>query len=190
MAARKPCGRLRQEPTVEPPPVPPTAEVAARRAALLGSASETGELECPITLLGSRLDAEQAYAARRAKSVYARYAVAIQPPRVVVGSLRDYVQGSGAGPALPPESADEYKAEFEDMRRAVLREVKWRFRLNQNRAGPASRQAWREVYSLMMGRMPRNLDALRYGLDAIVLHYDLAKAQQVHTIRDPIMEAA
>ena len=189
MAPRKPCGRLRQTPA-EPDNAWPTPEVMARRKALLGSASARGELECPITLLGARLDQDQAYAARKARSIYDRHAVAIQPPRVVIGSLRDYVQGSGAGSALAPDAADRFKADFEELRRAVLREVRWRFRLNPDRAAPAARQAWRELQSLMQGRLPRNQSALIYALDAIVLYYDLARNDQSTDRRDSRRAAA
>ena len=150
----------------------------ARRKALLGSSSAVGELECPITLLGPKLDQDQAYAGRKAKATYARFAIALQPPRVVAGSMQDYVQGSGAAPPAEPGVIEEYLAEFEEMRRAVLREVKWRYRFNREipdspQPSAVARQAWREVHALMHGRMPRNLHALKLGLDAIVLHYDL-----------------
>lgn len=184
MARRKPCGRLYQAQKQAEDNVWPTPEVMNRRKALLGSASEVGELECPITLLGRHLEKEQAWAARKAKVTYGRYMIAVQPPRIVCGALQDYVQGSGIGPMISTELADEYRDGFEEMRRAVLREVRFRFRDSPERMGPAARQAWREVHSLMQGKMPRNIHALRYGLDAIVRHYDLAKATQ----QDDIVE--
>lgn len=191
LAPRKPCGRLKQEAKPkEAENIWPTPEIMARRAALLGSQSAVGELECPITLLGAKLDGDQSYAARKARSIYGRYAMVTQVPRIVVGSLRDYVQGSAGAIPVSPDQAEEYRAEFEETRRAILREVKWRFRLSPDRAGPASRQAWREVHSLMLGRMPRNLHALRYGLDAIVLHYDLAKSEEIVSTHNVRLEAA
>lgn len=170
---RKPCGRLRQQPKAAEENVWPTPEITARRHALLGSPSAVGELECPITRLGTKLNADQAHAARKARGIYERFAAARSLPRIVSGQLQDYVQGSGGGGSLPADAVEEYCAAYEELRRAVLREVRWRFRLSPDRMGAASRQAWRAVRSLVQGDVPGNLDALRMALDAIVTHYDL-----------------
>lgn len=182
LAPRHACGKVVQryerEHNPEPDPTP-TPEIQARRTAIFGSPTASGELECPISILGNRLDYDQRKAARLARTNYRRFTAVILPPRVVAGQLTDFVQGSAAMPILP-DDLDALKADYEQLRRAVLREVKYRFRGSPSRAGPISRQAWREVHGLAQGRTPRNLHALRLGLDAIVLHYDLAKAKDTH----------
>lgn len=177
MAERHPCGKVIQHATDDP--VWPTNEVMERRKALLGSASARGELECPITLLGARLNADQRYAARKARRIYELFAMAKALPRVVSGQLQDFVEGSGSTGGLPREAVEEYSAAYEELRRAVLREVRWRFRLSPNRMGAASRQAWRAVHSLSQGHMPGNIDALRIGLDAVVDYYELKDQRKV-----------
>jgi len=175
---RKPCGRLRQQPKAAEENVWPTPEVMARRRAMLGNPSAVGELECPINMLGAKLDADQAHAARKARGIYERFSAAKSLPRIVSGQLQDFVQGSGGGGSLPVDVAEEYCTAYEELRRAVLREVRWRFRLSPDRMGSASRQAWRAVRSLVQGDMPGNLDALRFALDAIVLHYELGEVSE------------
>lgn len=202
-AVRHACGKVVQriEREINPPElyVAPTAEVNARRRAMFGkhapeNGDAQGELECPISILGKRLDQDQRHAAKKAMATYARFSMAILPPRVVAGQLRDYVQGSSAMPMLP-DDLEEHKSAYELMRRAVLREVKYRFRDNAGvpgltQPGAIARQAWREVHALMQRQLPRNLHALRLGLDAIVLEYDLAKVQGVVSNRDVRLEAA
>jgi len=177
MAERHPCGKIIRKEIDES--VWPTAEVMERRKRLLGSASARGELECPITLLGSRIDADQQHAARKAKRIYELFAMASSLPRIVSGQLQDYVQGSCAGGGLPADIATEYVAAYNELRRAVLREVRWRFRFSPDRMGAASRQSWRAVQELAQGHMPRNLDALRIGLDAVVDYYELKDQRKV-----------
>lgn len=203
LAPRHPGGKINQRAQREREPVrpddKPTPEVVARRVAMFGkpppeNGDAQGELECPISILGKRLDADQQNAARKAMATYNRFSMAILPPRVVSGQLRDYVQGSSAMPALP-EDLEEHKKDYETMRRAILREVKWRFRLNAGQPnaiqpGAVARQAWREVHALMQRRTPSNLRALQLGLDAIVLFYDLASHPQVVSNRDVRLEAA
>jgi hypothetical protein len=202
-AVRHPCGKIIQRVEREAKPadpyVPPTAEVNARRKAMFGkhapeNGDAQGELECPVSILGRRLDADQRHAANKALSAYARYSMAILPPRIVAGQLRDYVQGSSALPMLP-DDLEEHKAAYELLRRAVLREVKHRFRANQGvpgltQPGAIARQAWREVHALMQRQLPRNLHALRLGLDAIVKEYDLAGEPRVVSNRNVQLEAA
>lgn len=171
MGKRYPSGDL-VKPKVEEN-VWPTPEVMARRRVLLGNPSAVGELECPIVQLGGKLDADQAHAARKARGIYERFAAAKSLPRIVSGQLQDYVQGSGGGGSLPVDLVEDYCAAYEELRRAVLREVRWRFRLSPDRMGSASRQAWRAVRSLVQGDVPGNLDALRFGLDAVIAFYDL-----------------
>jgi len=187
---RKPCGRLVQR-EYEPPPedISPTPETQARRKAIFGHYEAKGELECPISILGRRLDKDQRYAARKARAIYARYSAAILPPRIVCGQLTDYVQGSAVCPMLP-DDADEAKAEFEEMRRCILREVRYRYRGNPPRRDAIARQAFREVQTIMHGKLPRNLLALKLGLDAIVRHYDLADARKTMSAQQDQLEAA
>ncbi|MEN6301310.1 MAG: hypothetical protein ABFD96_01220 [Armatimonadia bacterium] len=203
LAPRHPGGKIIQRTQREREPVKlddkPTPEVVARRVAMFGkpppeNGEAQGELECPISILGDRLDSDQQNAARKALATYSRFTMAILPPRIVAGQLRDYVQGSSAMPALP-EDLEEHKKEYETMRRAILREVKWRFRFNledPNAVHPSAiaRKAWREVQALMHRQPTGNIYALRLGLDAIVLFYGLAMEAQVVSNRDVRLEAA
>ena len=194
MEPRKPCGRLQQ--AAEPEsrePILPTPENQARREHLFGKPLERGELECPINQLGKRLSVDQRVAARRAKSLYGRFGAAVHMPRIVVGSLRDYVQGSGSMPDIDPEATQKAKEEYDQMRRAVLREVRHKYRYNTGDQVPASAvsgQAWKAVHGLVMGIMPGNLHALRIGLDALVTFWDIEDRRQITSINGAQLEAA
>lgn len=196
MQPRKPCGRLVQAKEPESrDPVLPTPENQARRQALFGKSTERGELECPVNLLGQKLTVEQRIAARRAKALYGRFAAAVNVPRIVVGSLQDYVQGSGTLSGQDDEQAQKAKEEYEQMRRAVLRDVRHRFVYNDPKKGqtPAtavSGQAWREVHALVQGMLPKNLHALRIGLDALVGYWDLEETRKLTSINGARLEAA
>jgi len=172
--------------------IEPSPLVTERRIALLGSASALGELECPTTILRSKLDEDQRIAAEMARTAYQRYAAASMHPRVVAGQLQDFIQGSG-GSGMPVEVAERATAEYEQLRRAILREVRFRFRFNAGNDVPASaiaRQAWREVRRLMQGEMPRNLHALKLGLDAIVEHRKIEQREGIRTNTAPYLERA
>ena len=194
MEPRKPCGRLQQAREPESrEPVLPTPENQARREHLFGKPTERGELECPINQLGKNLSVEQRIAARRAKSLYGRFGAAVHMPRIVVGSLRDYVQGSGSMPDIDPEATQKAKEEYDQMRRAVLREVRHKYRYNTGDQVPASAvsgQAWKAVHGLVMGIMPGNLHALRIGLDALVTFWDIEDRRQLTSINGARLEAA
>lgn len=174
MAPRFPCGKvIRNTVAPEPREIPPTPEVQTRRKAVFGREDADGELECVINILGRRLDEDQRMAARKARAVYNRFAAANRPPRTVSGQLRDFVQAS----VFEPMSADdqaEASADFDTMRRGVIREVRYQFRYSDSvRAGAASRQAWREVNAICHGEMPSNVYALKLGLEAVIEHFDL-----------------
>jgi len=194
MGQRKPCGRLIQAATPESrEPVLPTPENQARREMLFGRPLERGELECPINQLGKKLTVEQRVAARRAKAVYGRFAATAGVPRVVVGSLRDYVQGSGSMPEIDAMQVYEARMEYEQMRRAVLREVRHKYRYNTGDQVPASAvsgQAWRAVHGLVQGIMPGNLHALHIALDALVQHWELEDRRQLTSLNGARLEAA
>lgn len=194
MEPRKPCGRLQQAREPESrEPVLPTPETQARREALFGKPLERGELECPINQLGTRLSVDQRVAARRARALYERFCPVIHMPRIVVGSLRDFVQGSGSAPDVDPEASQKAKQEYEQMRRAVLREVRHKYRYNSGDQVPASAvsgQAWRAVHGLVQGILPGNLHALHIGLDALVQHWELEDRRQLTSINGARLEAA
>jgi len=203
LAVRHPGGKINQRVQREREPVKPddkpTPEVVARRVAMFGkpppeNGDAQGELECPIAILGKKLDADQRNAAKKAMATYSRYSMAIMPPRIVSGQLRDYVQGSSSMPALP-EDLEEHKKEYEILRRAVLREVKWRFRGNgptDQNPGAIARKSWRAVQNLMhrQATPAKDLYALKLGLDAIVLFFDLAGEAQIVSNRNVHLEAA
>ena len=194
MQARKPCGRLVQATTAESrEPILPTPENQARREMLFGRPLERGEIECPINQLGTKLTVEQRIAARRAQGLYGRFAAAKNLPRVVVGSLRDYVQGSGSMPEIDAKQVYEASMEYEQMRRAVLREVRHRYRYNAGYQVPASRvaaQAWSQVHAIAQGLPQANLHALKIGLDALVQFWELEASRQLTSINGARLEAA
>lgn len=159
---RYPCGKPRpSEEELErrmskraPETIDPTPETIARRTAAFGNHKAERELCCPIDLLSKRLTTEQAWAGRYARSVYARYCIAIMAPRVTAGQLRDYVQGGG-GTAMDEEQAKAVVSQYQDMTIAIRR---YSFR------------SLKEVERIMHGSMPRNFEAMAVGLTALADH--------------------
>lgn len=194
MAQRHPCGKIVQ-PTHdprEPAQIHATPETQARRKAILGKPDAHGEIDFPLAHLKGKLDADQIMAAGKAMAVHGRFnARAMCAPRLVSGNMGDFIQSSGGGEPVTPEDQDEAKQEYEQLRRAVLREVRHRLNaLGSLKAGAASRQAWREVVRLCKLEKHANLYALRLGLDAIIEHYDLKPEAKPQTYRQTTRAAA
>ena len=96
-------------------------------------------------------------------------------------------------PDIDPEATQKAKEEYDQMRRAVLREVRHKYRYNTGDQVPASAvsgQAWKAVHGLVMGIMPGNLHALRIGLDALVTFWDIEDRRQITSINGAQLEAA
>jgi len=159
---RYPSGKLRpSEEELErrmtkraPETIDPTPETIARRTAAFGHYKAERELCCPVDMLAAKLTTEQAWAGRYARSVYARYCIAIMAPRVTAGQLRDYVQGGG-GAAMDEEQAMAAVSQYQDMTLAIRR---YSFR------------SLKEVERIMHGSQPKNFDALAVGLTALADH--------------------
>ncbi len=194
LAARHPCGKIRRD-THDPTEAAVTygtPETQARRTALLGQPNAHGEIDFPLAHLRGKLDADQLMAAGKAMAVHGRFnARAMCAPRLVSGNMGDFIQSSGGGEPVTPEDQAEAKQEYEQLRRAVLREVRHRLNaLGALKAGAASRQAWREVVRLCKAEKHINLYALRLGLDAIIEHYDLKPEAKPQTYRQVARVAA
>ena len=159
---RYPSGKLRPSPEElerrmtkrAPETIDPTPETIARRTAAFGNHKAERELCCPIDLLSNRLTTEQAWAGRYARTVYARYCIAIMAPRVTAGQLRDYIQGGG-GAGMDEEQAMAAVASYQDMTLAIRR---YSFR------------SLKEVERIMHGSGPRHFEALAVGLTALADH--------------------
>jgi hypothetical protein len=156
---RYPCGKVKPSPEElerrmtprKPEIVDPTPETIARRTAAFGNPKAEGELCCPVDRMRHALSEEQYWAARYARSAYARYCIAIGAPKVVAGQLRDYVQGGGGTPMDTDQAQAAVKAYVElttSIRRYSFRSLK-------------------EVERVMHGSMPRNFDAFAVGLTAL-----------------------
>lgn len=165
-ADRYPCGKVRPSPEelarrMEPrnETVDPTPEIIAMRIAAFGDPKATGELCCPIDRLKARLTEDQYYAGRYARTVYARYCIAIGVPRLVSGQLTDYIQGGGGSP-MDHEQAMDAVAHYQDAILAIQR---------------YSRRSLREVQRIMHGAQPRSFDALAVGLTALADHMGLSR---------------
>ena len=156
---RYPCGKRMPSPEElqrrmtprKPETVDPTPETLARRTAAFGNPKAEAELCCPVDLLRGRLTPEQFYAGRYARTVYARYCIAIGAPKVVAGQLRDFVQGGG-GSAMNEDQAIEAVKQYQAATLAIRR---YSFR------------SLKEVERVMHGSMPRSFDALAIGLTAL-----------------------
>jgi hypothetical protein len=129
--------------------IEPTPETIARRQALFGDYRLAREEVCPVDRVAARLTEEQYHAGRYARTVYARYVVAIRAPRVTAGQLRDYVQGSGEG-GMTLEQAIAAKNEYIEAVTAIRR---------------YSLRALKDVERVMRGSPPRPV--LPYLLVAI-----------------------
>jgi len=141
--------------------IEPTAETMARRMALFGDWKAVREEVCPVDRVAARLTEEQYHAGRYARTVYARYVVAIRAPRVTAGQLRDFVQGSGEG-GMTLEQAIAAKNEYIEVVTAIRR---YSFR------------SLKEVERIMHGSPPRSLDALIVGLTALADHMGMFKRE-------------
>jgi len=141
--------------------IEPTAETMARRMALFGDWKAVREEVCPVDRVAARLTEEQYHAGRYARTVYARYVVAIRAPRVTAGQLRDYVQGSGEG-GMTLDQAIAAKNEYIEVVTAIRR---YSFR------------SLKEVERIMHGSPPRSLDALIVGLTALADHMGMFKRE-------------
>ena len=156
---RYPCGqrKLSQEELDrrmtprKPETVDPTPEVIARRLAAFGDLKAEAELCCPVDLLRRKLSEQQYWAGRYARTVYARYCIAIGAPRVVAGQFRDYVQGAGNSSMGEDQAKAAVKA-YQEMILAVSR---------------YSRRSLKEVERVAHGSMPRSVDTLKVGLQAL-----------------------
>jgi hypothetical protein len=159
---RYPSGKLRPTPEEvarrmeprKPETIDPTPETIARRVAAFGHAKADGELCCPVDILRPRLTQEQYWAGRMARSVYARYCIAIGAPKVVAGQLRDFVQGGGGSP-MDTEQAQQAVKDYVEITTSIRR---YSFR------------SLKEVERVMHGAMPRNFDAFAIGLTALADH--------------------
>ena len=159
---RYPSGKLRpSEEELErrmtkraPETIDPTPETIARRTAAFGNYKAERELCCPIDLLSNRLTTEQAWAGRYARTVYARFLIAICAPKIVAGQMRDYIQGGG-GTTMNEEQAKAAVSQYQDMTLAIRR---YSFR------------SLKEVERIMHGSGPRNFEALAVGLTALADH--------------------
>ncbi len=158
LRVRYACGKIRPTPeelerrmaqrneTVEPTP-----EISAQREAAFGDAKATGELCCPLDRLRHRLTEEQYWAGRYARTIYARYCIAIGMPRLVAGQLMDYIQGGGTMPMGEEQAqaaVQEYLAAITAIRRY-------------------SRRSLIDVQRVMHGSPPRNVPVLITGLTAL-----------------------
>jgi len=141
--------------------IEPTAETMARRMALFGDWKAVREEVCPVDRVAARLTEEQYHAGRYARTVYARYVVAIRAPRVTAGQLRDYVQGSGEG-GMTLDQAIAAKNEYIEVVTAIRR---YSFR------------SLKEVERIMHGSPPRSLDALIVGLTALADHMGMFRRE-------------
>jgi len=141
--------------------VEPTAETMARRMALFGDWKAVREEVCPVDRVAARLTEEQYHAGRYARTVYARYVVAIRAPRVTAGQLRDFVQGSGEG-GMTLEQAQAAVAEYLEVVTAIRR---------------YSYRSLREVQRVMHGSPPRSLDVLAIGLTALADHMGMFRRE-------------
>jgi len=166
--ARYPSGGLRPtEAEIERRKTPrgevvePTPETIARRQALFGDYRLAREEVCPVDRVATRLTEEQYHAGRYARTVYARYVVAIRAPRVTAGQLRDFVQGSGEG-GMTLDQAQAAVAEYLEVVTAIRR---YSFR------------SLREVQRVMHGSPPRSLDVLAIGLTALADHMGMYKRE-------------
>jgi len=166
--ARYPSGGLRPtEAEIERRKTPrgeviePTAETMARRMALFGDWRAVREEVCPVDRVAARLTEEQYHAGRYARTVYARYVVAIRAPRVTAGQLRDFVQGSGEG-GMTLEQAQAAVAEYLEVVTAIRR---------------YSYRSLREVQRVMHGSPPRSLDVLAIGLTALADHMGMFRRE-------------
>ncbi len=164
--ARYPSGGLRPtEAEIERRKTPrgeviePTPETIARRQALFGDYRLAREEVCPVDRVAARLTEEQYHAGRYARTVYARYVVAICGPRIVSGPLREFVQGSGEG-GMTCEQALAAKDEYLDAVNAVAR---------------YSQRALKDVERIMRGSPPRSIDNLAAGLTALADHLGIFK---------------
>jgi hypothetical protein len=141
--------------------IEPTPETIARRQALWGDYRAVREEVCPVDRVAARLTEEQYYAGRYARTVYARYVIAIRAPRVTAGHLRDYVQGSGEG-GMTLDQAQAAVAEYLEVVTAIRR---------------YSYRSLREVQRVMHGSPPRSLDVLAIGLTALADHMGMYKRE-------------
>jgi len=141
--------------------IEPTAETMARRMALFGDWKAVREEVCPVDRVAARLTEEQYHAGRYARTVYARYVVAIRAPRVTAGQLRDFVQGSGEG-GMTLDQAQAAVAEYLEVVTAIRR---------------YSYRSLREVQRVMHGSPPRSLDVLAIGLTALADHMGMYKRE-------------
>jgi len=141
--------------------IEPTPETIARRMALFGDYRLAREEVCPVDRVAARLTEEQYHAGRYARTVYARYVVAIRAPRVTAGQLRDFVQGSGEG-GMTLEQAQAAVAEYLEVVTAIRR---------------YSYRSLREVQRIMHGSPPRSLDVLAVGLTALADHMGMYKRE-------------
>jgi len=168
MAVRHRCGKVkisadelerRKAPRGET--IEPTPETIARRMALFGDYRAVREEVCPIDRVAAKLTEEQYNAGRYARTVYARYVVAIRAPRVTAGQLRDYVQGSGES-GMTLDQAQAAVAEYLDVVTAIRR---YSFR------------SLKEVERIMHGSPPRSLDVLAVGLTALADHMGMFRRE-------------
>ena len=141
--------------------IEPTPETIARRQALFGDYRAVREEVCPVDRVAARLTEEQYHAGRYARTVYARYVVAIRAPRVTAGQLRDYVQGSGEG-GMTLDQAQAAVAEYLEVVTAIRR---------------YSYRSLREVQRVMHGSPPRSLDVLAIGLTALADHMGMFRRE-------------
>lgn len=158
MGPRWPSGNIRLSPDVvakrmEPrgEVIEPTPETLARRTAVFGNPKAVGELACPLDRMRSLLTQEQYWAGCYARTVYARYCIAIGMPRLVAGQLTDYVEGGGSMP-MDEEQAAKAVQDYVAATQAVAR---------------YSRRALLEVKRIMHGAPPRSIDMLATGLTAL-----------------------
>ncbi len=165
---RYPCGKPRlsdeeieRRKTPRGEVIEPTAETMARRMALFGDWRAVREEVCPVDRVAARLTEEQYHAGRYARTVYARYVVAIRAPRVTAGQLRDFVQGSGEG-GMTLEQAQAAVAEYLEVVTAIRR---------------YSYRSLREVQRVMHGSPPRSLDVLAIGLTALADHMGMFRRE-------------
>jgi hypothetical protein len=169
MATRHPCGKVkisaeeleRRKRPRSLEDVDPTPEIIARRQALFGNWKAVREEVCPVDRLAGKLTEEQYYAGRYARTVYARYCIAIRAPRVTAGQLRDFVQGSGES-GMTYDQARAAVAEYLDAVTAIRR---------------YSYRSLLEVQRVMHGSPPRSLDVLAIGLTALADHLGFTRSE-------------
>lgn len=158
IGARWPSGDIRLSPEVvarrmQPrgEVIEPTPEIIAQRIEVFGSPKAVGELACPLDRMRSLLTQEQYWAGCYARTVYARYCLAIGMPRLVAGQLTDYVEGGGSMP-MSEDQAQKAVQDYINATQAVAR---------------YSRRSLLEVKRVMHGSPPRSLDMLATGLTAL-----------------------